>query len=330
MAPPSLIVHHGLTGLGQISPGAVLSIGNFDGVHRGHQHILNIAAGHKASNPGAKLVVGTFEPHPMTVLRPGHAPPRLTPPALKREVLAAIGVDELVVLPPEPAVLNLSAEAFWAVLRDQVRPSHMVEGESFTFGKGRGGTIDRLREWSAGSGIELHVVKPFQLPLLNMQMVPVSSSIIRWMLGHGRVRDAAICLGRPYTLEGPIVRGHQRGREIGFPTANLDCSSQLVPADGVYAARCTIDGRTWPAALSIGTMPTFGENDRQVEAHLVGFTGDLYGQTLRIDILDWLREQWKFNGIEPLKEQLARDIVQTLARLTLQPERPVVSAEANA
>src|SRR5688500_18894581 len=277
--------HHGLDALRRLPPRSVLSIGNSDGLHLGHRQILRTAAGLRAAgvraaSPSRRLAVATFEPHPLTVLRPDRAPPRLTPPYRKRDLLEQAGVDEYVVLPPTPDVLNLTAEQFWQGLRDEARPAHLVEGESFNFGKGRGGSIDRLREWTAGSTVRLHVVPPVTVALLDLQIVPASSSLIRWLVAHGRVRDAAICLGRPYELVGPVVKGHQRGKTIGMPTANLDCRDQLVPADGVYAARCEVGGQVCPVALSVGTMPTFGPNARQVEAHLIGFEGDLYGQTL--------------------------------------------------
>lgn len=314
---------HGLDGLRQITPGSVVSIGNFDGVHRGHRRILDLAASLRAGSASGRVAIVTFEPHPFTVLRPEHVPPRLTPPAMKQELLAAAGVDEYVILPPTADVLNLSAELFWALLRDEVRPAHLIEGESFTFGKGRGGTIERLRAWCADSSVKLHTADAVTVPLLDMHVVPVSSSLIRWLIERGRVRDAAICLGRAYTLQGEVIRGHQRGRTIGVPTANLDCGEQVVPADGVYAARCTIDNATYPAALSIGTLPTFGQHARQIEAHLIGFDGDLYDRTLRVDVLDWVREQWKFNGIDALKQRIAKDIDLTRERLDLEPAQPV-------
>ncbi len=321
-----MITLNGLDGLAQLPPGAVLSIGNFDGVHLGHGRIIGDARAIVARAGAPALAVVTFEPHPLTVLRPEAVPPRLTPPALKHELIAAAGADFLVLLPPEPAVLGLTAEQFWAYLRDAVRPSHLVEGRSFTFGKNRGGTVDRLREWGAAADIGVNVVDPLSVPLLNLHVVPVSSSLVRWLLAHGRARDAAICLGRPYALEGEIVKGHQRGRTIGMPTANLRADAQLVPADGVYAGRCAVDGTTYPAALSIGTMPTFGENARQVEAHLVGFAGDLYGRTLRVQLLDWLREQWKMTSVDALKEQMARDVERVVATVSSDAQRPIATA----
>jgi riboflavin kinase/FMN adenylyltransferase len=315
----------GINGLRQLSPGAVMSIGNFDGVHRGHLRLLESAGELKGSSNAPAIAVATFEPHPLTVLRPQHAPPRLTSPELKRELLHAAGVDVLVVLPPSREVLDLTAEQFWQVLRDEVRPSHLVEGSSFYFGKGRGGTIERLREWTAQSDVRLHVIDPVKVPLLDLSIVPASSSVIRWLLERGRVRDAAICLGRPYELEGIVITGAARGREMGVPTANLKCGDQLIPADGVYAGRCGVDGRFWPAAASIGTNPTFGENPRTVEAHLIGFSGDLYGRVLRLQLLDWQREQRTFAGVEALKSWIAADIQETLIRANEDPARPIAS-----
>lgn len=316
---------HGLAGLRAIAPGAVMSIGNYDGVHHGHQQLLRTGRALRERYAGSRLVVVTFEPHPFTVLRPEKAPPRLTPVELKRALLAEQGVDDLVELAPEPAVLNLTAEQFWALLRDQVRPAHLIEGSEFTFGKGRAGTIDTLRKWSAESSIALHVAPPVEAPLLDCHIVPVSSTLIRWLLANGRARDAAICLGRPYALAGPVIQGYQRGRALGIPTANLRCEGQLIPADGVYAARCQIDSMTYPVALSIGTLPTFGDSARQIEGHLIGFDGDLYGRTIAIELLDWLRDQAKYPSVEQMVAQIARDLEQTKVRAKDDVSQPVAA-----
>jgi riboflavin kinase/FMN adenylyltransferase len=168
------------------------------------------------------------------------------------------------------------------------------------------------------------VIEPVEIALLDLTVAPVSSSLIRWLLGSGRVRDAAICLGRPYILEGEVVKGYQRGRTIGVPTANLDCGAQMMAAEGVYAGRSTIDGTTYPAAVSIGRMETFGDKlHQQVEAHLIGFDGDLYGRTMRLELLDWGREQRKYNGIDALMEQIRRDIEWTIRRAGLEPAREI-------
>jgi riboflavin kinase / FMN adenylyltransferase len=313
----------GLDGLKAAPQAAVMSVGNFDGLHRGHQEILRRAREVKMQTAGRNFVVVTFEPHPLTVLRPALAPPRLTPSSLKERLLREAGVDALVVLPPEPAVLNLTAEDFWHILRDDVRVSWLVEGTEFNFGKGRGGTIEKLKQWTAASPVKLEVIEPVEVALLDLSIVRVSSTLMRWLLGNGRVRDAAICLGRPYVLEGLIVEGYRRGQSLGVPTANLDCGQQLVPADGVYAGRSTLNGATYPAAISIGTMPTFGQNQRQVEVHLVGFSGDIYGRTIQVEMLDWLRDQRKFSGVEELKRQLARDIDAAVGREDMDPATPV-------
>jgi riboflavin kinase/FMN adenylyltransferase len=299
----------------------VLSIGNFDGMHLGHRKIIDTMRSVRPD--GARLAVATFEPHPLTVLRPQLAPPRLSPELIKRELLESAGVDDLVIFPPTRDVLDLTAEQFWAILRDEVKPSHIVEGSTFNFGKGRGGTIDKLRTWTSQSNVQLHVIDGVEVPLLDLQIVQVSSSLIRWLISYGRVRDAAICLGRPYVLYGTVIRGHGRGRTIGVPTMNLDVRDQLVPAEGVYVGRCTIDSKTYPAAVSIGTTPTFGDGRLQVEAHLIGFNGDLYDRTVEIEMIDWVREQIRFQGVDRLKEQLARDFARVQGRVGLDPTQRI-------
>jgi riboflavin kinase/FMN adenylyltransferase len=307
-------IWNGIDGLRKLRPGSVLSIGNFDGLHLGHQQILETARRLRDAHPGSSLAVVTFEPHPLTVLRPQLAPPRLTTPVEKQAMLQSMGVDDYVILPPTREVLDLEAEAFWAILRDDVKPIVLVEGSTFNFGKNRRGSIERLREWRTGTSIELRLVDSVQVALLDMSLVDVSSSLIRWLIAYGRVRDAAICLGRPYALTGEVIHGNHRGRAIGVPTANLKCEDVLIPTDGVYAGRCAIDGKVYPSAVSIGTNPTFRDTQRQVEAHLIGFSGDLYGRTIQIGLLDWLRDQWKYNGVEPLKRQLARDLQEAIQR----------------
>src|SRR5688500_5011373 len=165
MEDGNLTVLDGLAGLAALPAGAVLSVGNFDGIHPGHEKILSTARGLRSQSPAPPIAQVTFERHPATVLKPGLAPPRLTPPAIKREVLATRGVDFLVNLPPAPEVLGLSAEQFWALLRDRVRPSHLVEGSTFQFGKDRRGNIQRLAEWSAASNVRLHVIDGVSTPL---------------------------------------------------------------------------------------------------------------------------------------------------------------------
>jgi riboflavin kinase/FMN adenylyltransferase len=317
-----MIIHQGIAELRTLSQGSILSIGNFDGVHRGHLRIIELACELRAKS-GGRIALATFEPHPLTVLRPQHVPPRLTPIDVKRSLLEAMGVDDLVELAPTREVLDLTAEQFFAILRDEVRPAHLIEGDGFNFGKDRGGTVPRLREWCAQSQMQLHVIDPVTVALLDLQVVDINSSLVRWLLENGRARDAAICLGRPYALGGTVIEGFKRGKTIGTPTANLQVTDQLIPGDGVYAGRCTMDHHSFPVALSIGSLPTFNGNKRQVEAHLIGFEGDLYGRTISVDVTDWLRDQRKFEGIESLKSQIARDLAQVRRSGSLEPSRPV-------
>jgi riboflavin kinase/FMN adenylyltransferase len=320
---------HALPGLVQAPKHAVMAIGNFDGVHLGHQQMLRTAR-KIADDTNSPLVLVTFEPHPLTVLRPETAPPRLTPPDLKLPLLEAAGADYLVILPPEKEVLGLTAEDFWKILSQQLEISHLVEGSSFRFGRGARGTVQMLANWTRGTSIKLDIIDSVQIPLLDMQITPVTSSAIRFLLAYGRAHDAAICLGRPYALRGPVQKGFSRGKSIGVPTANLQCDDQHIPADGVYAARCNLGNTTFPVALSIGTMPTFGENVRQIEAHLIGFDGDLYNTTLTVELLDWIREQRAYSGIEPLKAQIQKDIAQTLDAQKRDFTQPIASSSVPA
>lgn len=307
----------GLSALRSIRPGAVVTIGNFDGVHRGHRALLDRARA--AAGDGGTVIAVTFDPPPSAVLRPESVPLRLTPLPVKQRLLREAGADEVVVLPPDRELLEIEAEDFFAILRDEARVRHLVEGDNFCFGKGRRGTVERLSQWASAAQMGLTVVRPVEVTLLDMTVVPVSSSLVRYLAAVGRVRDAGICMGGPLRLVGTVVEGFRRGRTIGFPTANLRCDGNVVPADGVYAARAVVSGggarRAYPVALNVGPMPTFSDTVRQIEAHLVGFEGDLYGQTLELEVLDFVRDQRKFAGLEALKAQLQKDV--TLAgRLT--------------
>lgn len=298
----------GLGSLAQLPPRSALSVGNYDGVHLGHQHILRTMRSAGGGAEARPVIVITFEPHPLSVLRPDLSPPRLTPPLLKRELLAGAGVTHLVELEPTADVLGLTAEDFWARLRDEARPAHLIEGPDFNFGKGARGNVTRLREWTRNSGVEFTVVAPMEVTLPGMQLVPVSSSLVRWLVAYGRMADAAACLGRPYLLRGKVVEGYRRGRAIGFPTANLDVGEQLIPADGIFAGRATVDGAAHRAAVSIGSAPTFTGARRQVEAHLLDFSGDLYGQPVDLELIGWVRDQMRFPSSERLIERMHVDV----------------------
>jgi len=300
-----MIVSEGLNALRALPPDSVMSIGNYDGVHLGHRAII----AHMNALPGTgERVVVTFEPHPLTVLRPHLAPPRLSTTQTKFRLLSEQGIGRTIVLPPSDDVLGLRAEDFWKILRDEARPRHIVEGNAFNFGKGRGGTIDQLQQWAVGSGIDVHRLGNTECVLNDRSIVPLSSSVVRWLLAHGRVEDARICLGRGYDVTGKVIAGFQRGRTINVPTANLEVADQLIPGDGVYAGHCVVDNQTFRAAINIGTAPTFAEQKHQLEVHLLNFSGNLYGQNLTVFFDHWLRDQMKFPNVDALVSQLQRDI----------------------
>lgn len=287
---------------------SVLTIGNFDGVHRGHQQLL-AQAGLFAANTGGPVVVLTFEPHPAAVVAPTKTPPRLSTLAQKLRLLEQAGADLAVVARSEPALMSLEAEQFVSeVVIARFRPTHIVEGPSFGFGKGRRGTAELLAELAKPFGCEVHILEPVTLTIAEEETLLVSSSLIRRLIGEGRVDRAALCLGRPYALGGKVVPGDKRGREIGFPTANLEPEDQLVPADGVYAGVGRIGESHYEAAISIGAAPTFDGETRRVEAHLLDFDGDLYGKSMELDFVRFLRQQERFDSPEALIAQLHKDV----------------------
>ena len=291
--------------LRSLPPIGAASIGNFDGVHLGHAKILGEA---RQLAQGLPVCVITFEPHPLTVLRPQQAPPRLLDLNDKHKLLCEAGVDYLVELAPSPEVLGVTAEQFWQIIRDDLKPTHLIEGADFHFGRGRVGNIALLRQWCVGTGVELHLVDSIEATLVDLHVVSISSSLIRWLVGNGRMRDAKTCLGRPYTLTGMVVEGFRRGREMGMPTANLRINQQVIPMEGVYAGRCRVDDVVYTAAISVGRPLTFETAEFQIEAHLLGFSGELYGRTLHLEFLDWVRDQRKYENVQALKAQMNRDV----------------------
>jgi len=293
-----------------------MTVGNFDGVHVGHRAILSRAAGVAREKHVAVKAV-TFDPHPAAVLRPGHEPPRLSTAEEKVELLRSAGADGVVVLRPDAALLALSPAEFVGRLVAQHRPIAFVEGVDFRFGKGRAGdvaTLEALGMRGAAGSFQTVVVPDAEVALSDHTLVPVSSSLVRWLLRNGRVADAALCLGRPVGLPGSVVEGERRGRAIGVPTANLEPASfagRAIPGDGVYAGVVVLpDGATHAAAISIGVKPTFKTASRAIEAHLLDFTGDLYGQQITLRFHRWLRDQQPFPSLDALKTQLGRDIAQ--------------------
>lgn len=297
-----------------------MTIGNFDGVHVGHRELVRRARGLVDGAEGRGRVVAlVFDPHPLTALRTAAAPARLSTFSQRERWLREAGADEVVRLVPTPDVLGLEAEGFVDRVVAQHRPSAWVEGADFRFGKARRGDVALLARRGAVDGFVMDVVEPVEVTLADQCVTPASSTLVRWLVSHGRVSDAAAALGRPYEVEGVVVRGDQRGRTIDCPTANLECE-HLLPLDGVYAGAGALpDGRRFPAAISVGDKPTFDGRMRVCEAHLVGWRGPVaeggaeYGWRLRLEFGVFLRDQVKYDGVGPLVEQLGRDIARSRA-----------------
>ena len=287
---------------GECAPCAV-AVGNFDGVHVGHAAIVGRLRA-AAARHGVSAVVLTFDPHPASILRPEQAPLPLTTPARRAELLLALGVNAVCVQPADAALMALEAEAFYAgVLRGRFAARAIVEGQDFRFGARRRGDVAMLATLCGRDGVELDVVPP-----VVIDGEAVSSSRIRTLVAAGRVAEAHTLMTAPYRLTGAVVVGARRGGTIGFPTANLAGIATLLPALGVYAAVAHVDGVAVPAAVHVGPNVTFGETSVSVEAHLIGFAGDLYGRSLDVDFLDRVRDTRRFSSVEDLKAQLADDV----------------------
>jgi len=298
--------------------GATVALGNFDGVHLGHAHVLRAAHG---ARPGAKLTVLTFEPHPRELFRPDDPAFRLTLSAERAEALAALGVQTVYEMPFDRDFSLLSAEAFVDdVLHRGVGAAHLSCGPDFAFGHRRGGDAAFLAARAEALGIGLTVVPP----LVDAQG-PISSTRIRRLLQDGYPERAAAELGRPWAVRGPVTHGDKRGRTIGFPTANLPLGRHLEPARGVYAVCARLaDGTTVPGVANIGRRPTVNEGtESRVEAHLFDFEGDLYGQEIAVGLHAFLRAERKFASFDELRAQIVADAEQARAALAaLDPAGP--------
>src|SRR5579862_952923 len=285
--------------------GAVLALGNFDGVHRGHQTVIHAAASVAA---GRKFGVLTFEPHPRQVFQPDHPPFRLTPFRVKVHELEALGCDLAVILHFDLAFAAWTAERFAEiVLHRGLGVAHVVVGHDFVFGRGRKGDATLLRRLGDELGFAVTVVE-----LSGDGGAIFSSTEIRERLVVGDVRGAAALLGRPWEIDGRVEAGDRLGRVLGFPTANLSLGEYLRPAEGVYAVRAGIErpgGIEWhDAVANVGRRPTIGGTDLRFEAHLLDFSGDLYGRHLRVPLIDWIRPDATFSGLEELKAAIGRDV----------------------
>jgi riboflavin kinase / FMN adenylyltransferase len=282
---------------------AVVALGVFDGVHLGHQAILDAAVS-RARKADARPVACTFDPHPREVLQPGRVTPPITTLDERLALIGQTGIETAIVLRFTAELAAMEPEAFVAdVLLGRLRAREVVVGVNHRFGKGARGDAALLQALGRDLGFSAHIVDP-----LSIGGVVVSSTAVRGALERGDVAGAARLLGRPYTVAGEIVQGAGRGRGIGFPTANLKLESPLLVPTGVYACRARLGGARHPAVTNVGVRPTFGENALAVEVHVLDFSSDLYGQHMTLEFHEHLRQERRFDSIEALKAQIALDV----------------------
>jgi riboflavin kinase/FMN adenylyltransferase len=285
--------------------GTVLTVGTFDGVHRGHQDVLARLSA-RARERGLRSLLVTFDPHPLEVVNPDAAPPLLTPGREKLAALAESGVDYVAVVPFTRALASYEASQFVdLVLRDRLRMRELFIGHDHGFGRGRAGDVRVLQELGAERGFDVDVVEAVSAT----DGRSVSSTAIRRAVAGGDLQRAALGLGRPYTATGSVVHGEKRGRLLGFPTLNVTLPSprKLLPPEGVYAVRVYTPIGAHGGMLNLGPRPTFGDATRSLEAHLFDVEGDWYGQTVQIEFVARLRDTRRFDGVDALTAQLLRD-----------------------
>jgi riboflavin kinase/FMN adenylyltransferase len=285
--------------------GGAVAIGNFDGVHRGHARLVERLVT-QARDVGGPAIVFTFDPHPLAILRPEWLPTPMTRSERKAELLGQLGVDAVIAYPTDRELLNLTPQQFFdLIVRQRLQAKAIVEGPNFHFGKNRTGNIEVLQLLCANTGTTIQIVEPFAV---DDELI--SSSRVRNLIQSGAVGQANQLLTQPYRLSGVVGRGVQRGRTIGFPTANLEQVQTVLPALGVYAARAVVNGTQHAAAVNIGPNPTFGESAVKLEVHLIDFDGNLYDQPLSIDLLDRLRDIQSFPSVQALIHQLQLDVAE--------------------
>lgn len=307
-------VYQGISQLPAALPSSVVTIGNFDGVHRGHQELIAVLL-RAARRQGVLPVVFTFDPHPARILTPEKQIRRLFDDSDQRERLELLGVQVLIREPFHKEFSKISAPDFFENwLAKPLNPKTLVVGHDFAFGADRGGDQKFLKDACAARGIELQIV-----PAVMVEGAPASSSRIRQALANGDVEAAARFLGRPYYLKGEVMTGERRGRTIGVPTANLRPRMEFTPKMGVYVSRTRVGSQEFLSVTNLGVNPTFHSEPGaplKVETHLLDFAGDLYGREIRVDLLRHLRDEQRFSGIEELKSQIAKDIAATRAHNT--------------
>ena len=281
----------------------VVALGTFDGLHRGHLDVIGTAK-QEAEHTGAKLAVFTFSNHPLEWINPAHVPVALVTPAVKLQLLESLGVDVLIDIPFNQLVADLLPQQFLERLR-ALNYSCLVVGENFTYGQRGVGNVYTLAASEQALGFKLIVRK-----LVSNNGTIISSTEIRRLITAGEVQQAAKMLGRSYSISGIVAHGNERGRLLGYPTANLELvdAHVAIPLGGVYAVRAYVDGGVYGGMANIGKNPTFGDVEKpRLETNIFGFSGNIYGKTLTIEFVQRIRGEVKFTGIDALKEQLAQD-----------------------
>lgn len=294
--------------------GAVLALGNFDGVHRGHA-ALGRAAGRLATERGKRAAAFTFEPHPRSLFRPQEPVFRLTPPQLKAELLGGVGLVRTFVMPFDLDTAAIGAERFIDdILLEKLGATGLVCGYDFHFGKGRTGSPEMLQAHGQRAGVPVIVVPPY-----SWQGEPVSSTLIRTALEAGDVTRAATFLGRPWFVRGVVAHGDKRGRDLGYPTANMNLSRDCRLRFGIYAVRMKIDDVWHDGVASFGRRPTFDDGAPRLETFVFDFSGDLYGSQVDVAFVEWLRGEAKFDSLDALIVQMDADSARARAILAVTP-----------
>jgi riboflavin kinase/FMN adenylyltransferase len=287
--------------------GAVVTVGTFDGVHRGHWAVLDEIR-RRALETGARSILVTFHPHPLTIVRPEAAPPLLTTPTEKKEILAESGLDYAVFLTFGTELAAMAPDRFVReILVGRLGVSELVIGYDHGFGKDRAGSVDTLRAIGAELGFAVDVVPP-----VSAGEEPVSSTRIRRAVAAGELEKASSALGRPYSLRGLVVKGDGRGRTLGFPTANLALTGngKLIPPPGIYVVRGALRSGMYGGALHLGPRPTFRGSPPTIELHLIDFDGDIYGEEVRVDFIRRIRDVQPFQTVEALVRQMSEDVAE--------------------
>jgi riboflavin kinase/FMN adenylyltransferase len=290
---------------------AVLTIGNFDGVHLGHRQIFHRVA-EAARDAGGVSIVFTFEPHPIRVVRPGGGPPLITLYDQKVELVESCGIDVLICAEFTLEFAKTPAREFiTGLLVERIGMKEIIVGYDWAFGRNREGGVNLLLELGAQLGFQVCVIGPYAV-----NGTPVSSTRVRQLVSEGDVVLAGKLLGRPYQVKGQVIRGQDRGgRLVGFPTANLKLVDELWPKKGVYAVTIQHGGKTYKGVANIGHNPTFGENELSVETHILDFSGNLYDEVIRLNFIERLRDEKRFGGPQELHAQIAADIERARAIL---------------